>query len=233
MIHKNYNERRPFTSLLITQVSFFVLVPLLSGVPFYHEFMVLGIFSILLSGLYAAASHRVFLVISSGLLVLASYAWVGPDLLPGSADEVLRLLTVAASFFFTSVVVVVAVSRHAQVTRETILGGINAYFLIGLAFMLLHSATLLADPKAYLFLGSSVELENSYWSAKAFSSMLYFSFTTLTTLGYGDIIPFSSVARLLTSAEAIVGQLYFAIVLARLVGLEIGQREMRRRSEES
>jgi hypothetical protein len=53
--------------------------------------------------------------------------------------------------------------------------------------------------------------------------VLYFSFTTLTTLGYGDIVPVSAIARALTSIEAITGQIYLAVLVARLVGLNIAE----------
>ncbi|MEM7717215.1 MAG: potassium channel family protein [Cyanobacteria bacterium P01_A01_bin.68] len=53
---------------------------------------------------------------------------------------------------------------------------------------------------------------------------MYFSFTTLTTLGYGDIIPVSPLAKMLTNLEAIIGQLYPAILIAILVGGYISQR---------
>jgi hypothetical protein len=49
----------------------------------------------------------------------------------------------------------------------------------------------------------------------------YFSFTTLTTLGYGDILPVSPVARSLATSEALFGQLYPAVMIARLISLEI------------
>ena len=55
--------------------------------------------------------------------------------------------------------------------------------------------------------------------------MLYLSFVTLTTLGYGDITPVSQTARMLTTLEAIVGQLFIAIFIARLIGLYIAQRK--------
>jgi hypothetical protein len=54
--------------------------------------------------------------------------------------------------------------------------------------------------------------------------MIYFSNTTLTTLGYGDIIPISNVARTLTNLEAMAGQLYVAIVIARMVGVQVTQQ---------
>jgi len=221
----HFSERGPFTWLLVAQISFFVIAPLLSGWAIQGDFIVLGVFAILLSGVYVSAGRRGFLIVSSFLILPAVLAWLGPDVFRGSTDEVLRLLTAAASFFFTVIVVVVAVLRHQTVTTETILGGINAYLLLGLTFMLLSTAVLVADPGAYFLDGQRMGLESSSRPGlEAVSKMLYFSFTTITTLGYGDITPRTSVARLLTSAEAVTGQLYFAVFLARLVSMEVSQR---------
>jgi hypothetical protein len=55
------------------------------------------------------------------------------------------------------------------------------------------------------------------------TAVLYFSFATLTTLGYGDIVPVSAIARTLATLEAITGQLYLAVLVARLVGLHIAE----------
>ena len=57
-----------------------------------------------------------------------------------------------------------------------------------------------------------------------FSEMYYFSFVTLTTLGYGDVLPISRVARSFATLEAVIGQLYLAVVIASLVGIQINQR---------
>jgi hypothetical protein len=65
------------------------------------------------------------------------------------------------------------------------------------------------------------------------TAVLYFSFATLTTLGYGDIVPTSPISRMLASIEAITGQLYLAVLVARLVGMHIvdstGQEPIRDR----
>jgi voltage-gated potassium channel Kch len=60
--------------------------------------------------------------------------------------------------------------------------------------------------------------------------VLYFSFTTLTTLGYGDIVPVSPIARALTSTEAITGPIYLAVLVVRLVGLNIAESMGQRQS---
>jgi voltage-gated potassium channel Kch len=57
--------------------------------------------------------------------------------------------------------------------------------------------------------------------SEAFATMLYFSFVTITTLGYGDIVPVSGAAKILSSGEALFGQIYLAVFIARLVALHV------------
>jgi voltage-gated potassium channel Kch len=86
-------------------------------------------------------------------------------------------------------------------------------------------------PDTYLFAGEPIlEYFRGTPDSRGFSTMLYFSFTTLTTLGYGDIVPAAAFARLVTSAESVIGQLFVAIIIGRLVGLEVSARSLKARS---
>ena len=102
-----------------------------------------------------------------------------------------------------------------RVTADTVKGGISVYLLIGFAWALLYGTVTTLDPNAF---SQSLLLQDSY--LKAF----HFSFTTLTTLGYGDIVPVSEVALVLTNLEAILGQIYPAVFIAVLVGGYLGHR---------
>ena len=228
-------ERGPFAWLLITQVVFVAMSPVISSFPRGRWIQVAVLFAILIAGVYAAAARRGFLIIALFLLVPALFAWLGPDVFSVTEDEVSRLLSAAACFAFTAVVVTAAVAGHRNVSRETIIGGIDVYLLIGMAFMFLHQAVGIANPAAYTMDGKFLsELSSSAPEFPSLSTMLYFSFTTLTTLGYGDIVPRSSIARLLTSTESVMGQLYVAIFIARLVSIQVSQRIVQsRRSDES
>ena len=62
---------------------------------------------------------------------------------------------------------------------------------------------------------------------------IYFSFVTLTTLGYGDIVPVSASARMLATMEALMGQLYLAVLVARLVGMQVSQRMLDKKDRSS
>ena len=97
-----------------------------------------------------------------------------------------------------------------KVNADTIKGGIAVFFLIGLLWTLLYSIVFILDPNAFSLSGETLDELNS---------MFYFSFTTLTTLGYGDITPISSIARTLANLQAITGLMYPSIFIARLVGL--------------
>jgi len=104
-----------------------------------------------------------------------------------------------------------------EVTLHRIVGAVLLYLLIALAFV---SAFLLLGfwvPNAF----SGLVVEDSQ---KLSSNLIYFSFVTLTTVGYGDIVPIHPVARSLCNLESIIGQLYPATLLARMVSLEIEAR---------
>jgi hypothetical protein len=99
-----------------------------------------------------------------------------------------------------------------KITADIIKGGICIYFFIGLFWAILYKLAHDIHPASF----STPFIDHL--------SFFYFSFTTLTTVGYGDITPVSSFARMLTNLEAIVGQLYLVIFLASLIGLHIAEK---------
>ena len=96
-----------------------------------------------------------------------------------------------------------------DVTADKVRGGISVYLLIGYLWALFYGIVATFDADAF---SQPLFLEGSFLRA------LHFSFTTLTTLGYGDIVPLSEVAQVLTNLEAIVGQIYSTVFIAILVG---------------
>lgn len=112
-----------------------------------------------------------------------------------------------------------AIFMDPKVTLDTVEGGISAYFLIGNVWALFYGMVVTVDPNAF-----SQPLITQEYSHASFIRALHFSFTTLTTLGYGDIVPVSKVALVLSNLEAIIGQLYPAVFIAILVGGYLSQR---------
>ena len=106
------------------------------------------------------------------------------------------------------------VLRKGEITLYRVQGAVAAYLLLGLAWTSAYEVVLLASPSAFRFPDANADL----------LSLLYFSFVTLTTVGYGDITPVLPVARSLAVSEAPAGQIFPAVLIARLVSMEIAAR---------
>jgi len=105
-------------------------------------------------------------------------------------------------------------------------GAVAAYLLLGLTFAFAYEMITLKWPDAFTFANARPTMPDAL-----ISHFVYFSFVTLTTLGYGDVTPNHPIARSLVTVEALIGQLFPAILLARLVSLELLHEE-RRAAEE-
>ncbi len=221
-----YASRR-FAGLLFAQVLFIFLTPFVGDSTEGTVFLHVGVFGILAAGLYAASTERSLFRISLVILLPVLYAWVGPDLIGDTPDRALRMLTPAICYAFTAYVVGRELFRQKRITHDTVLGGINIYLLLSFSFVFLHMGIMVLAPGSYLIFGEPLAAwSESVADSTSFPTLLYFSYTTLTTLGYGDIVPVGAVARLVSGAEAMIGQLYVAIFIGRLVSLAVAtQRE--------
>ena len=112
--------------------------------------------------------------------------------------------------------------RRRRIDYDTIAESLCGYLIIGVTFAAVYSLTVEIDPLAFSIgaAAQTADLEMRFGDHHTATS-LYFSFVTLTTLGYGDIVAISMPARMLTTAEALIGQLYLTVLVARLVGLHI------------
>lgn len=117
-----------------------------------------------------------------------------------------------------SVVIARAVFAPGRVTLHRVIGAVLLYLNIGFTFVALFCFVALLEPNAF---AGMQPLQDNLSVASNFG---YFSFVTLTSVGYGDIVPVHPYARSLANVEAIIGQLYPATLLARLVTLEIADR---------
>ncbi|MEM6447575.1 MAG: ion channel [Cyanobacteria bacterium P01_D01_bin.123] len=102
------------------------------------------------------------------------------------------------------------IAGSREVTSDTVRGGISVYLLIGFVWSLFYGIAETLDANAFS--------QRLITDSTSFLKALHFSFTTLTTLGYGDIVPVSDLALVLTNLEAIAGQMYSTIFIAILVG---------------
>lgn len=212
------SSHNKYTQLLITLIANFVLAPFLRGnigelalslISLYAIIIIVKTFSLKpkFLRLYSSIALLTFLLEIVGRMEFSD-SWAVAFLLLIQVVYILYL-GIAAYLILRDILL------SQQVTVDTIRGGICVYLLIGFVWALLYGITASLDSGA--FSQPIIEID-SYGRA------VYFSFTTLTTLGYGDIIPVSSLAKMLTNLEAIIGQLYPAILIAILVGGYMSQR---------
>jgi hypothetical protein len=191
-------------------VSIFVLPPLLqpgAGRTVLGD-VVFGL--VLLTGVLALSERGLAwrLLMSAAVVAVAVFlaSWVVPV-----APPVIQV-TGLVSFVLLLVVVLGQTFRQGPVTFHRIQGGIAAYLLLGLIWAEAFGLVEMLRPGA--FSGpADVTRGPRGW--------VYFSFITLTTVGYGDIVPVHPAARSLAILEAVTGPLYVAILLARLVSLAV------------
>lgn len=200
--------------LLLAITAMFVLFPFVEHLRSGALIESILLTIVLISAVVAVASQKRVLIVALILALPTLLArWVHhfrPDLLP---PEIFLVGGIAL------VVLVIAnllrfVMTASSVTTEVLSAGISAYLLLGIAWTFAYWLVAEVIPDAFAF-NASIKGEMSIEGFDGF----YFSFITLTTVGYGDISPVSKVARMLAAMEAITGPLYLAVLIARLVAL--------------
>jgi hypothetical protein len=205
--------RGRFTYLLAFMFLSILMFPLLEEATYGPPVMQAFYSFMLISALYAAAEIRWVFHIGILLFVgaLVSHWWMILALSPISV--VTGTLCAIIFFSFIALSLLFHVFGHERVTGDTIAGAICVFLLIGIIWMVAYQAIHFFNPKAFN------NIVAGGFSPAAVIDLAYFSFVTLTTVGYGDITPISRPVRMFVVTEAIVGQIYLTVLVARLVGL--------------
>ena len=114
---------------------------------------------------------------------------------------------------FTCVTMLRYVSRGGKITTDKLYSAVNVYLMIGLTWSCFYHVAELLQPGSFRIDGSISTYSQGMWS-----DLVYYSYVTLTTLGYGDITPLQPLSRVLSMLEAVCGVLFVAFFVARLVG---------------
>src|SRR5262245_53146208 len=136
--------------------------------------------------------------------------------------QIARHLLGAAFLGYVISVMLVVIFTRQRVTADTVCASLCIYLLLGVVWALGYSVVDALDDNAFLWTQETTAPRHRIRLGMGQSTAgLYFSFATLTTLGYGDIVPLSPMARMLATLEAVTGQLFLAVLVARLVGMHI------------
>lgn len=211
---------RGLTALLLLLFLAIFLAPLFES--FIGKALVGVFFTLLLVSGIASVSSRLAPRIAAGLVAGAAIVLsVLREYYPGKA--LMSWWAFFSLFYFVLLtwVLLRQVFRDGEVTVVRVRGAVAAYILVGITFGFLYQLL-------ELRLGTAFNLPATAGGPGDYghdSHLLYFSFVTLTTVGYGDITAVHPVARMFVIIEALIGQLYPATLLARLVSLEIASRQ--------
>ena len=161
---------------------------------------------------------RVFLALLVITVVVRIAEYAAPSRPLATANATLVMLTSMA----LGALFIARVTRDGRINIHRIVGACGTFLLLGLVFAQAYKLIALYVPHAFAILGKPIE------PGEMDFRYTYYSFITLTSTGYGDITPLHPYARSLASFEAVMGQLYIAVLIARLVGLEMEWREEQR-----
>jgi hypothetical protein len=200
--------------LLIALVLLIVTTPFVEDLP-QGDFIEVCLTSlVLVLAVLAVGAKRMTLLIATLLVIPAVITkWLN-HIRPGLFPTWVYLVSALIFVSFVVVSLLRYIPRAPKVTGEVICACISAYLLLGLLWAFAYMLTANATPDAFSF--NTTHPENQTMDGP---TALYFSFVTLSTVGYGDITPSSQVARMLAMTEAMTGLLYVAVLLARLVAL--------------
>jgi len=217
LIHRTtsiWRKEEGFSFLLALLVAALFVAPLLK-----EEFPVLA----------AASTALLVLLFVVGALVVSPNAWaaIGVSLLAGSAVALemvyeisgadpfapWRLGTAGLTFGLFTAVTLGRVFAPGPVTSHRLVGAVVAFLLVGLTWAYAYQWLEAVRPGSF-HLGTAPK--------GSYPTLVYYSFVTLATVGYGDITPASSAARAISNVEALVGVLYPAVFIGRLLSKQVG-----------
>ena len=206
-----------FSLLLIALVCNILFAPLLGHIPALLAFTLLLIIIVL------TLSHdkKVIIVYTSLALVALIFAWLKISNYNNLTISISSNLFSFLVLFIAIALIIKRIFSSKLVTADTIASSLCAYLLLGFAFAYIYALIDTLQPGSFVssLSNESINLGTSTSSPDA----IYFSFITLLTVGYGDIVPIGSVAKLTTIIEGFFGQIYLVVLIARLVGMHVSQ----------
>ena len=223
---------RRHSALLIALVTTFAVRPLIGENDFSRNVFGVAVVLLLVMALYTVqiddligekeallAQRKRRMIIGWLLALIATVERLASPFFPNPVLLLAGTLSFLLFFSYITWALLRSLLRHREVTGQTIAMSVTVYLLLGISWGFLYALLFQRNPHAFNFgapAGSTSEEPD-------FAVLIYFSLTTLATVGYGDITPATLQARYASVAEGIAGQFYLAILVARLVGMHMSR----------
>lgn len=197
--------------LLISIVAFLVLAPILENTRTGGFFLVLILYVTLVSATLELAANRILFLSAIPLAAASMILMMVSQFRPTQLIKELNYGVLSAFLVLVWVSLFAHLDHRTAFTSGKLYISVSLYFVMGLSWFAVYTLINELDPGS--FTAGGVPLTPGAEAA----GLAYFSFVTLTTLGYGDILPVHPVARMVAALEAVCGVLYIAITVSRLV----------------
>ncbi len=212
--------RGNYLYLLASLIFVLLVIPILIEHDIALLFFELFITISLLMALVAACDTRNLLIVGLVLAITVFLTRWGSYIWPDTPHAIVSdIVAFVFYFYIASLLLRDILHRQRRVTANLLYGAVCIYLLFGIAWTFVYGTLELVTPGSIVTNGMA--LSDVYQGAEYNAHLLYFSFVTISTLGYGDISPVTIVAGTAAYFEAISGQIYLVIVVARLVSLYV------------
>jgi hypothetical protein len=204
----------------------FVFLLQLLTTPFFEGSIAAGyaadiLFYLLLAAAALSVRHSRFFK----LAILLGIGAITCECVTYVSDRIVFLiitnLTSCTYLVLVTLLIATSVTRQRSISADAVMGGLCVYVLIGIFWTIVFIDLELLHPGSFDFGVHGKDLN----MAATYQFLMYFSYVTLLTIGYGDVVPMSSMAQTLTIIEGLIGQFYLIFFMATLVGLYIQKRQ--------
>ncbi|NOZ80691.1 MAG: two pore domain potassium channel family protein [DPANN group archaeon] len=213
--------------LLISLISLILFYPFLEEFLLGNEFLIFMATIIPIAAFYAVSYERRHVGPAFFLAVcFIVFNWL-QAIAPLASLVYLNTFFSVLFYAYITFVLLKRILKSRDIGSDTIFGAISVYLIIGIIFSSIYVSLEMTDRSSFLVSASDASQEMTW------PDFVYFSYVTLTTTGYGDIMPRTSLARSITVIESMTGIFYVAILIAQLMGVYIMRRarNLRKRKE--
>jgi hypothetical protein len=211
--------RRRFFILFVSLLALILFTPLVQEFVGIHIVWNIFLTGILLSGVHAVSGKRRSVYIASLLALPMLVSVWSAYVVENNYLVIVGTLCGVLFFAYMIVNILLFIYKQDEVTRDLIAGAVVVYLLMAIMWTFIYRVVDTVHPGSFTFSATDIHERLRF---------TYFSLVTITTLGYGDIVPTTSLASSLATLEAVVGQLYLVTTVAWLVGVRVTQSRERK-----
>lgn len=211
--------RGNFAYLLISLLGFLIIIAIFAQYPAIggDQVLMFLIEATLIVGIWSLVRQRFWFMFGLILIAIGGINIILELIIHHSWAHYINLLVALLFYLSTTAIAFRSLLTGERIDLNMIMGSICVYILVGISWSIFYYFESIIHPGAF----NGIVGEGG---KQQFSELLYYSYVTLSTLGYGDITPVTPIARTLAFLEALFGQFYIAILVASFVGMHLSTK---------